>query len=810
MSRYGWCVILAGLCLVSFDGPPRAQSQQPALPAGALVELNLPPASRAVSSGLAFTADGKSVVLPHAGKLCLMDLATGKELSSCSGNPKWVASSADGRYIAGGNGAAVVWEPATENPPSVIAGTDNPNCTALSADGKLLATGHDEHIVRLFHVGQNKLVHEIKGHRAYITAVALSPDGKLAASGSIDQTLRLWDTATGKEIRQCEGQRDTVGALAFTPDGKHILAGSWDGRVRLCDVATGKEVRRFEGHTLPVGDVAISADGKTVATGCTDGTCRVWEAATGKQLRQIDVPGGDLFRVALSPDGKLVGANNGMARIWDVASGKEVRRIVQPADENPLVAAPRQAASSESVWSVVFSPDGKLTATGSADGSVRLCDAATGKEVRLLGKHPDAVWCVAFSPDGKTVASCGRRDAVVRLWDVASGKPAGSFTGGHLGGVSRIVYSRDGKSLVSAGGSFDPTIFLWDTANGQERQRFVGHTNYVDAVAISPDGKTIVSGSRDGSLRWWHTATGNEKQPLVPGSVSSVAFSPDGRLLAAGSDDGTVRLWDARTGKYRHGIEGPPRALASIAFSPDSRLLVSAGLNGGIGVTEIASSQQRTQYEQAQGTLHSLSFSPDGRRIASGSSEGYAFIWDLTGLGTKPAAPLDRGAVAAYWDSLADTEKAQNAIWHLTGAPDLAVAQIRRHVRPIPPTDAKAIAGLVAQLDAEDFEVREKASQELERLGELAVETLRKKLEQKPSLEMHRRIETLLERFDGPGLTGEILRSIRAVEVLELIHTPESRALLESLAKGADGSRLTQEARAALARLGKGQGTGER
>ena len=163
------------------------------------------------------------------------------------------------------------------------------------------------------------------------------------------------------------------------------------------------------------------------------------------------------------------------------------------------------------VFSVAFSPDSKLVASGSSDNTVKIWDAATGACTQTLEGHSDYVRSVAFSPDSKLVAS----------------------------------------------GSYDKTVKIWDTATGVYTQTLEGHSGFVCSVAFSPDSKLVASGSYDKTVKIWDAATGACTQTLEghSGSVNSVAFSPDSKLVASGSNDNTVKIWDAATGACTQTLE---------------------------------------------------------------------------------------------------------------------------------------------------------------------------------------------------------------------------------------------------------------
>ncbi len=304
--------------------------------------------------------------------------------------------------------------------------------------------------------GDDGRVRTLKGHSWLAYSVAFSPDGKMLVSGSWDKTAILWDAVTGKEIRTFRGHTQRIRGVAFSPDGKWVATGSWDNTVKLWDITTGKVVRTLS-HPM-VNSVAFSPDGKLLASASTSSDGRLSFDETSKD-----------------PTIKL----------WDVHTGKEVRTL---------------RGHTFYVYSVRFSPDGKLLASGSRDGTVRLWDVATGQEVRTLKTGKGWALSVAFSPDGKMLAA-GTRDKTIVLWDVATGRQIRTLTGGHTDWVYGVAFQSGGEFLAS--GSKDTTIKLWHLATGREVNAFKRHMAGVRSVAISPDGKTLASASWDYTVKLW-------------------------------------------------------------------------------------------------------------------------------------------------------------------------------------------------------------------------------------------------------------------------------------------------------------------
>jgi RNA polymerase sigma factor (sigma-70 family) len=779
-----------------------------------------------------FSPNGKSLAMIGKGTIYLRDAATGRKLQRMPETgefpkrPALLAFSADGRQLAVAlhEGDILILDAATGKRVGSldVRGTGkirDDYFLVFSADGRtLLSMGRDPDFrdaICHWDLATHKLLKRVlPDYKGFRSTVALSPDGRTLAVPSRGP-VSLLDTQTGLVRCTLQGDRNraTYG-LTFSPDGK-TLATAWteggepDATASLWDTATGKLRRRFRVPLAAMTHLHFSSDGRLllIPGGCL---VRLWDIATGKEILQQPAHTYSVRSLAFTPDGHSIVSGGGETiRVWDARTGEQ-RQVI--------------AAHRWHVNQLMIRPDGRTVVSCGADGTVRVHDFTSGKELRrcLVDRQPETlrelgpqVAQLGLAPDGRTAASfCGPFDgkpALVHVWDLESGRALlrrPSSDEGYSG-----TFSPDGRMFL--------TPRQWNDLAGEKSAMMGGPLKDGQKGKAPLEKAGAAAGPPRTAIVVREVATDRELLTLPQSDVFGyvMGLTPDGQCLltttyipspdrrADNQGPSTVRLWELASGKERLAITDVKRGyqhdFTRLAVAPDGRTLATVRHDRTMQLWDLATGKELLRMPGHDAPVDSLAFSPDGRRLATGHYDSTILVWDIAAAYKRRPRPrpAEASELETWWRHLAgDAPQAHRAIWGLAGVPAQAMPLLRDRLRPANALPARELQRLVQDLDSSEFRRREEASRRLSALGEDAEPTLRQALANKSSAEVRRRLERIL---NGPRQipSPDLLRSLRALQILEAIGDQPARRLLGNLAAGAPSSRLTREAQAALGRL---------
>ena len=465
---------------------------------------------------------------------------------------------------------------------------------AWSPDGTMLATTLGKN-VSILNVADGSVQKRLVGHASFVTSVSWSPDGSRIVSGGLDRTVRIWDFESGSDVLNIN-LPDAIDSVAWSPDGRFIAA----------------------------------SHGNVVT---------VWDAAAGSRAAEFEENASKLTSVAWSPDGTRLaaaGAPN-FLQIYDMANLSRALKFTQ---------------LTSNAHSLAWSPDGIKIVTGS-DKAIKIWNARTGELEKTLASIDNRInHAVAWSPDGSKIVACleGYDTSRTPIWNSTTGKVVQTIA---WYGTS-LAFSPDGGQLAIVTGY---SVYIYGFTGGLLQRTIAGHSDSVNSVSWSPDGKLLATASNDNTVRIWNVSSGEEMAAFNGHGevVRTVRWSPDGTRIASAADGGGILIWDPETLTGLGSLNGS----YPLAWSPDGRSIASSGPgNGSVLLWDVASGEILRQLVLPFGNATYISWSPQGDRLATSSnkeewgghgpkrSESIVCLWDMND-GTELGNISGKGRMAA-------------------------------------------------------------------------------------------------------------------------------------------------------------------
>jgi len=573
----------------------------------------------------------------------LWDIASGTCLATLHGHTGRVlcgamAAEDSTRACSGGEDHSVrLWDLATGEGVRSFAGHTGPvTAVAMTRDGRRVISCGMDGAVKLWDAQTGSCIRSLLGHDGPVHAVAITPGGTHAASGGADNTVRVWDLDNGRLVHTLNEQTGSVTALAVTPDGHHVLSGSWDGTVRLWSLRAGRCVDTLVGHCGAVSAICVGQESRHALSAGHDGTLRVWELEMGRCLRTLQCAGA-VTAAALSPDSAFVIYADGGRQIrrWEIGiPGLPFRA--------PLMLS--QIGTSE-------------TALAAALAYRRALD----ESVTLYARQ-EYVGAATRLREARKQRGYARRREAIRLWRdlyvrlprsaLLDGWVERSFSG-HTEAIAAVHIGLDNRTLLSA--SRDRTIKLWDLARGTCLKTLEGHAGPVGSAVLSRDGRRVLSGSDDQTLKLWELSSGKCLRTFAGHgeAVLSVGLSRNGRYAVSASADKTLRLWSTETGACLNTFGWQGNRVTALRLTEDDRYVVSGGgafvgpRDFTVRLWELATAKTLQTFEGHEAPVRAVDVTAATTLLASGGEDHSVRLWELASGKCLRVCAGHSGAVTA-------------------------------------------------------------------------------------------------------------------------------------------------------------------
>jgi WD40 repeat protein len=645
-----------------------------ALPTGEF--LGTLPAANAAATGLAYSPDGSRLAAVLAdGRIGLWDPKAPDDpprlLAGHDSAPiERLLFAPDGASLAtsGGDQRIIVWDEATGEPLQVLEGHAGAAILALafSPDGRALASRGTDGRLKLWDLRSGEEARALEGFGGGSDSLDFDATGRILAAVDGNGRVAWLDAAGDARNPPLQGQTESPAlAVFFSPEGSTLAAAGSDGSIFLWDTASGRlrpALAGFPGSRVAA--AVFDPTGKVLAAAGEGGQIALWNALTGEPLPAPAAGSEPVAGLAFSSDGKILAGQTRTGEViaWAIPGGEKLLAAAGPAPtvaqfapEPPVAsAAPTAAPAARAAAETPPAPAAKATPAATPATAAAPETARPGAAARRGRTDWKGLRALAVSKDGKDVVTASEAGVLARA--SVDGTPRWSRTGHNGRAINAVAFTDDGEKLVTA--SDDSTLKVWNAATGEQELLLQGfessavdvdvdaagtiaaaaqstrvlrwnaqgkllavlneHKNIVNAIAYSPNGKTLATGSADSTVKLWDADTNRSVRTLAAGSpVLTLDFSADGRLLAVGCEDGSILVFDVQSGNPVRKLEGHTAAVRSVEFQRNGNLLASSAADGTVLTWDLNGNAPKARLPTGQ-IVNALVFGPEGQLLGAG------------------------------------------------------------------------------------------------------------------------------------------------------------------------------------------------